>query len=395
MTATTSAPDPARENALPPAPPVKAVQWEWYIPIYFWTSGIAAGSWIVGAAEDLAGARDRHVIRAARYLALGGMLAGSGLLIADLGRPERFHHMLRIVRARSAMSLGSWGLTAFGSCAGAAALLQAAEDGWLGRRPRLARLSRGAAGRALHAVGLPLAAFVGSYTGVLLGSTNTPSWARRADWLGPLFLSSALSSGLAAVGLLAESGRRRCPISGRTGNGRRSRAIARRRAERRLARAEVIALAAELALALRGRASVRALPSDAEAPRSEHLARDLTLALGLGAPLVLAVARVSRRARGVRRKRTKRHAPNHSTTARIERLTAALALAGSLALRYLVTREGLRSARTPADTWRFTETKSAERAPANRARSATDSRVRDQVPAPAVDRPARERPSLL
>jgi formate-dependent nitrite reductase membrane component NrfD len=309
-----------------PAPPIKLATWEWYIPIYFWAGGISAGGWLAAAAEDWAGERDRDVVRAGRYLALGGVMAGSALLIADLGRPDRFLNMLRIIKARSAMSLGSWGLALYGPLVGTGALLQAAEDGLLGDRAWLAKLSRGAVGRALHLVALPPALFVGGYTGVLLASTSTPSWGRRTAVLGPLSLASAVSSGMAAVTLiLLASGRLR------------------RRTHRRLARAEAAALAAELALAVVSHAQTRKLPSARSEPRGSRIFRALTLLGGMGAPLALGL--VSQR----RRRRDKRR----------DLLTASLALAGSLALRYVFTREGNRSARTGADTWHYTQQKHA------------------------------------
>jgi formate-dependent nitrite reductase membrane component NrfD len=309
---------------VPPAPPIKPATWEWYIPIYFWTGGISAGAWLAAAAEDTAGERDRALIRAARYLSAGALGVGTALLIADLGRPERFHHMLRLVRGRSAMSLGSWGLTTFGGFVGLAALLQAAEDGLFGRRRRLARLSRGGFGRAVHLLGLPAALFVGGYTGVLLSSTSVPTWARRTGVLGPLFLASAASSGMAAVALALEL----------TGGGR-------PRALRRLRRAEAAALAAELGLAVVSRGEAARLPSGRERGQGERTARALLLAGGMAAPLVLALGE-----RSHRRRRGKRRRPRP--------LGAGLALAGSLVLRYLVTGEGSRSARLPEDTWRFT-----------------------------------------
>ncbi len=119
-------------------PPVKPAPF--VVPLispYFWVGGIAGGSWLAATAEQLAGGRDPDVIRAGRYLALGSVLAGSALLIVDLGRPERFLNMLRIVRGRSPMSLGSWALAAFGAWAGMGALVQAADDGLLGDRPLL------------------------------------------------------------------------------------------------------------------------------------------------------------------------------------------------------------------------------------------------------------------
>lgn len=310
-----------KDQGSQPAPPVKGATWEWYIPIYFWLGGISGGAWLAATAEDLAGGRDRVVIRAARYLALGSLLGGTALLIADLGRPDRFLNMLRIFRRRSTMSLGSWGLTLYGGLTGVAALLQAAEDGLLGKRPVLARMSRGAAGRALHLIGLPPALFVGGYTGVLLGSTNTPSWARRSRLLGPLFLSSAVSSGMAAVSAAVEVG------GGARGGAR-----------HRLARAERTALASELVLTLASEGQARRLTSARHESAAFRSLRALMLTAGMATPLALAIS-------GHRGKRHRRP-PGLAS--------AALTLAGSLALRFLTTHEGYRSARTPDDTWRHT-----------------------------------------
>ena len=44
---------------------------------------------------------------------------------------------------------------------------------------------------------------VGSYTGLLLTATNVPLWAGNQLLMGPLFFSSALSTGLAATSLVA------------------------------------------------------------------------------------------------------------------------------------------------------------------------------------------------
>ena len=71
------------------------------------------------------------------------------LLVADLGRPERFPNMLRIVKARSPMSMGSWALTGFGFFAGLGVLRQMIEDGVI--EPRL---SAGSTGRVAAPLGL-------------------------------------------------------------------------------------------------------------------------------------------------------------------------------------------------------------------------------------------------
>jgi formate-dependent nitrite reductase membrane component NrfD len=322
-------------------PPVKKAPWEWYyIPVYFWVGGIAAGSWLAAAGEDIGGTNDRGVVRAGRYIAMGGTLAGTGLLIADLGRPERFLNMLRIVRARSPMSLGAWGLSAFGALTGAAAALQFAED-VLGARSRLGRLSGGWLGRAVHLAGLPLALFAGGYTGVLLAATATPTWAQRKLLLGPLFLTSGVASGLAAVSFAVNAADSASPA-----------------ARRRLSRGAALALGAELLLESADREEASKLPSSKRESGVVKTTRALMLGAGMIAPLALELVRGiapvgKQRRRRERERWEQRRARGRRRRSRQGLLAAGLTLAGGLALRLLSVHEGKVSADTPEDTWAF------------------------------------------
>ncbi len=337
--------DPATEGPLADGahrdyhgiPPVKPAPFEaTYIPTYFWLGGIAAGAWLAATAEDLAGEDDRDVVRAGRYLTLASVAGGTGLLIADLGRPERFLNMLRVFRARSAMSLGAWGLSTFGAYSGMAAALQGAEDGLLGERPALARLSRGQLGRLVHLAGLPAALFVGSYTGVLLSSTSTPSWAARTGVLSPLFAASAVSSGLAAVTAALYLADDPAP-----------------RTVRRLARAHAVAAAAETGLHLADRRVAARLPSHAQASKPRRLAELAMLAAGMLAPVALAGLEAWAAGRADRMEREPGSGEPAARARGFGLAAAGLTLAGSLALRFLTVNEGERSARTPADTWTY------------------------------------------
>src|SRR5690606_3062830 len=55
----------------------------------------------------------------------------------------------------------------------------------------------------LQLLGSGVGFFVASYTGVLLTATNQPLWS-ASNWIGPLFLASAASTGISAVILLAQ-----------------------------------------------------------------------------------------------------------------------------------------------------------------------------------------------
>ena len=92
----------------------------------------------------------------------GGAIASVGFLIHDLGRPERFLHMLRVLKVTSPLSVGSYILSPFSAAAGATAAVELL--GWF---PRLKRF--GGAVAALF--GGPMA----TYTAVLLANTAVPS----------------------------------------------------------------------------------------------------------------------------------------------------------------------------------------------------------------------------
>lgn len=188
-------------------PLVKKAHWGWQIITYFFLGGIAGSSYLVATLADLFGLkRDQQLVRAGRYLSLVCMIASPMLLIMDLGRPERFHHMLRILKFRSVMSLGSWGITFFSLCCGLTTAHQMAKDGLLNWFPLMARTMRALPVKAIEAIGALFGLFVASYTGVLLSSTAIPIWARAKHILGPLFLTSGISTGLSALSLILSFG---------------------------------------------------------------------------------------------------------------------------------------------------------------------------------------------
>ncbi len=181
-------------------PAMKEPFWGWEVIAYFFLGGIAAGSHLIATLAHLFGSReDRPVSRAGRYIAFAAIAISPLLLIRDLGRPERFRNMLRILKLRSPMSTGSWGLTGLGLFVGLGAARQAVEDGLIDRDSLAAKVVGRIPLAASGVLGTLAAFFVGSYTGVLLSFTNTPLWARNHLLMGPLYQTSALSTGLAAI----------------------------------------------------------------------------------------------------------------------------------------------------------------------------------------------------
>ena len=182
-------------------PVVKRPVWTWEVPAYFWLGGMAAGAYITAAlAENFGSDDDRRVAAGGYYVAAAALVPCAPLLIADLGRPDRFHHMLRIFKPLSPMNLGAWTLTGFTPIAFARAASHAAGTGLL--QGPLALLARLVPARLAELVGGVLGLTLAGYSGVLLAATNIPLWA-RSKLLGGLFMASAMASGSAAVTLQA------------------------------------------------------------------------------------------------------------------------------------------------------------------------------------------------
>ncbi|NHO84281.1 NrfD/PsrC family molybdoenzyme membrane anchor subunit [Micromonospora sp. CMU55-4] len=181
-------------------PVLKPPVWRWDIAAYLFTGGLAAGSSLLAAGGQLTG---RPALRrAGRVTALAAVGASTYFLVNDLGRPSRFHHMLRVAKVTSPMSVGTWILSVFGPAAGLAAIAEAApllpERGVLGLGRRLLP----PAGHTAGVVAAVTAPALATYTGVLLADTAVPSWHEAYPELPAIFAGSALASG-AGVGLVA------------------------------------------------------------------------------------------------------------------------------------------------------------------------------------------------
>ncbi|HTX08626.1 MAG TPA: NrfD/PsrC family molybdoenzyme membrane anchor subunit [Solirubrobacteraceae bacterium] len=167
-------------------PFIHAPSWGWEVATYFWLGGMASGSAFVALACDVAG--DHRSAAIARKVALGAVAPAPVLLIADLGRPERFLNMTRVFKPRSPMNTGAWCLLAFSGSGGLAVGCD------LFGRPGVAR--------RLGALTALLGSYLGSYTGVLLACSAVPLWSRSRTILGPAFVATATATGAAATRLV-------------------------------------------------------------------------------------------------------------------------------------------------------------------------------------------------
>ncbi|MGK5682037.1 NrfD/PsrC family molybdoenzyme membrane anchor subunit [Actinoplanes sp. URMC 104] len=185
-------------------PIVRPPVWTHDIAIYLFTGGLAAGSSLLAAGGQASG--NPALRLAGRATSLGALGASTFFLIKDLGRPDRFHHMLRVAKPTSPMSVGTWILSAFGGAAAVAAAAEVApflpSDGVLGLARRVLPPVGAAAGYGAAALAPGLA----TYTAVLFADTAVPSWNAVYPDLPFMFAGSALASG-AGVGLIAAPGR--------------------------------------------------------------------------------------------------------------------------------------------------------------------------------------------
>ena len=133
--------------------------WAWFIVLYFFIGGLAGGCYFLSALIDLFYRReDRPLARLGYYIAFPCVALSGLLLLADLGRPLRFWHMMiesntyrPMFKYWSPMSTGVWALLIFGLFTFLSFLAALAEDdriGWpalrtIGARwPALRRTSR-------------------------------------------------------------------------------------------------------------------------------------------------------------------------------------------------------------------------------------------------------------
>ncbi len=170
-------------------PVLKPPVWKDDIAYYFFLGGLAAGCSLLAAGADQTGRPELR--RGTRLGALGALGLGTYYLIHDLGRPDRFHHMLRVAKPTSPMSVGTWVLAAYGPAMGVAALSEVM-PAWL-RRTLPGRLMDVAA-RPAGLAAATLAPAVASYTAVLLSQTAVPAWHEAHPELPFIFTASAAAS---------------------------------------------------------------------------------------------------------------------------------------------------------------------------------------------------------
>ncbi len=299
-------------------PLIQKAHWSWEIVLYFFLGGMAGGSFLTSTIAHLFGTdEDAPLVRAGRYLSFVCILISPILLIKDLGRPERFLHMLRVLKLRSVMSIGTWALTTFGLLCGFTAIYQAALDGLLNWFPLMARLIKAFPIKVIESIGSLFGVIVATYTGVLLAATAVPVWARARHILGGLFFTSGLSTALSALALILSLGH------------------SNRDTLERVEQAELIAATTELGLIAALPPTLGPLGKPIFKGRTGIFFLGGTIASGLIAPLLL---RLGWKATG------------KSTPRSVNIVASLLVLVGGLILRYVWIVAGRESADDPEAT---------------------------------------------
>jgi formate-dependent nitrite reductase membrane component NrfD len=180
-------------------PILKQPIWGPTIAVYFFTGGLAGMS---GALSFMARARgNRALAKSALMTSVGGLGVSLPLLVVDLGKPERFLNMLRVVKPTSPMSIGSWILSGFSAATGLAVVSEVAEA----IRPQGRLLPLGFI-RPVGLVAQGASALFGTglatYTAVLVSDTAVPAWHEGRREMPFIFAGSASASAGGAAAIL-------------------------------------------------------------------------------------------------------------------------------------------------------------------------------------------------
>jgi polysulfide reductase-like protein len=189
-----SSPERGSASGYANTPVTKVPGWHGIIAWDALLNGMATGLFMAAAVSELAApAVFAPVAKVAYPVALVLLLVDLGLLVRDLGDPLRFHHMLRVFKPGSPMSVGTWCLTIFSlPLTAAAALSLLAEIGMDFEWARTFAV----------VVGLLPAFGSAAYKGVLLSTNAQPGW-KDARWMGAYLSNSALLMGCAELLLLS------------------------------------------------------------------------------------------------------------------------------------------------------------------------------------------------
>ncbi|NCP20804.1 MAG: nitrite reductase [Flavobacteriales bacterium CG03_land_8_20_14_0_80_35_15] len=184
--------------------------WHWQISTYLFLGGLSAGILFFAALFYLLGKENdmKATIKTATIIAPLALIIGLGTLFIDLSHKLYFWRLYTTVRITSPMSWGAWVLLLITPLSILWVLSYSTEIfpslnlkfSWLKNFQSFLIKNRKLMAIAL----IPLSIILGVYTGILLSAFNArPLWNNAI--LGPLFLTSGLSTGAASILLFSKS----------------------------------------------------------------------------------------------------------------------------------------------------------------------------------------------
>jgi Ni/Fe-hydrogenase subunit HybB-like protein len=189
-------PDATRRATVPGyagRPTTKAPNWHGLVTLDLVFNNLSTGLFLVMALGELVAPASFRPLGSVAYpLALLFLVGDLVCLVFDLGDPSRFHHMLRVWKPSSPMSLGTWALTGYSIPLTLLVLIAILPGSGPGQAVR----------DVLLVLGLVLAVAAAVYKGVLFSTTAQRGWG-DARWLGGYLINSALVLGVGQMLLIA------------------------------------------------------------------------------------------------------------------------------------------------------------------------------------------------
>lgn len=184
--------------------------WGWEIAVYLFLGGLAAGLLIFASLYTILGKEKEYptAVKWATFLVPVALVLGLGALFIDLHHKLYFWRLYTTIRLESPMSWGAWTLMVVTplSIVWSATYIKELIPTWDWKLEILNKAEKWAIANRKN-MAYPMLFFsiiLGIYTGILLSAFNArPLW--NTSILGPLFLTSGLSTAAATIMWMSKS----------------------------------------------------------------------------------------------------------------------------------------------------------------------------------------------
>jgi protein NrfD len=184
--------------------------WHWHIPLYLFLGGLAAGILFFAALMTIMGKTDKYptAVKIAPLITPFILVIGLLALLLDLNNKPMFWRLYTTIRLESPMSWGAWTLMVVTplSIVWSMVYIKSVFPSWDWKFKFLYDLDTYFRKHLITIAWILLifSLILGVYTGILFSAFNArPLW--NTSILGPLFLTSGLSTGAAAIVLMSRN----------------------------------------------------------------------------------------------------------------------------------------------------------------------------------------------